>query len=1038
MAVDQRAERDAEAKAKAIAAATARASTAKKHFVKVGRHKRPSKTATKTPISGTGVSKTKLKKRKGHKPDPIQHQKKPKPFIPIPVDLDTVTPGTLVTYYEPGLMPQPKLGQLKGSASDGWIFYGGKTGTGNSTPIRFPHLPLLLDGTYLRLSDFTKYWEYLKTDTETVMDEIQRATQLYSEADDSDAGGFIEGISTDEVINIESSNDEDNSDEDDNLKDSSDDDDESEDEHEPNYTHSDLKVAIGSGNNRYASLMYDDQMDDEEEDTQTTRHLKQKHKTSGLKDDRTYDENKKESVRPSSESESEHSAVPTNKLRSKRSSSRLGTKKKKTTRITATTTGDEHGNKTTHTVITPRKSNLAIGGMDVDGPVDNTPVSTDQSPASYLAAVNTPKLNSFSMLRHLTEVQDDHTKSSNSTGKQTNSERRLKRCNVVLWVKASDSNTDEVTKNINNFLAACKDIESDASNVKLAPWKATYPNQNLITRLGNKKNGPKNVKYPAKQLDEYVHGVWRNRMKEDRSQYVRILLSISPEVEWDDLMDELNNSWGMTGGKQRINNSPSDCTDPIVIGYLTRSHYSMLESPCMKMLHRHTSGIDLGMHMKGVSMTKGSKKNSDYGPRAIHIEVDKSKLSAALTYCKRMWPTSLGARTDYPLGINLHFVSLVASTGMKLKNTSQSDRSARVQEIIYPTYITVERHDEILPETLEYEFLPSDKAGEEGLYITFREYLMRQKVHDGDYKDHQLFFAISRGNPDRGNNIVHIAYFKLHETEARHFLDGLPVILRDELFVEPSDFVTHSALLRVEGGTWNPVKRTFKDSMSIFNDDVGKHTTDTIPGWDEKVLTVDTTAKSPTKEKPTPGFMDPTHEKVYQRAMGNDDDTASIVSLSKRKSRSLRPEAVQQPPGSHILPVAVSVAGDVMLDDNSVLTDDGGSIKHSLRNKDDETTDDASQVTGETRQSRVEAAVNETTEIFKATIFDREKKHNREMQQQQAELEAERSARKTAQEENDRKLAVLQQQMQDLLTRNSTLLGIPPKGGGAGTGADNP
>lgn len=157
------------------------------------------------------------------------------------------------------------------------------------------------------------------------------------------------------------------------------------------------------------------------------------------------------------------------------------------------------------------------------------------------------------------------------------------------------------------------------------------------------------------------------------------------------------------------------------------------------------------------------------------------------------------------------------------------------------------------------------------------------------------------------------------------------------------DFVTHSALIwvRVES-----VNRTFK---SVFNDDVGKHTTDTIPRWD-KVLTVDTTSKIPTKETPTPGFMDPTHEKVYQRAMGNDDETASIVSLSKRKSCSIRQEAVKKPTGSHILPVAVSVAGEVLLDDNSVLTDDGGSIKHYLRNKDDET-DDASRVTGDTRQS---------------------------------------------------------------------------------------
>ena len=145
MATDQRAERDAEAKALAIAAATARASTTKKHSATTGRHKRSSKTAKKSPISGTGIFKTKLKKCKGHKSDPIHQQKKPKSFIPILVDFDTVTPETLVTYYEPGLIPQPKIGLLKGSASDDWIFYGGKTGTRNSTPIRFPHSMIARD-----------------------------------------------------------------------------------------------------------------------------------------------------------------------------------------------------------------------------------------------------------------------------------------------------------------------------------------------------------------------------------------------------------------------------------------------------------------------------------------------------------------------------------------------------------------------------------------------------------------------------------------------------------------------------------------------------------------------------------------------------------------------------------------------------------------------------------------------------------------------------------------------------------------------------
>ena len=84
--------------------------------------------------------------------------------------------------------------------------------------------------------------------------------------------------------------------------------------------------------------------------------------------------------------------------------------------------------------FTPHKEESEIKSeMEVD-----TPNQNNATRSTFLEAAIKPKLNSFNMLRDLTEAHDDVTKSSNSTGGlQTNSEQRLKRCNVINWVKAS-------------------------------------------------------------------------------------------------------------------------------------------------------------------------------------------------------------------------------------------------------------------------------------------------------------------------------------------------------------------------------------------------------------------------------------------------------------------------------------------------------------------------------------------------------------------------------------------------------------------------
>ena len=80
-------------------------------------------------------------------------------------------------------------------------------------------------------------------------------------------------------------------------------------------------------------------------------------------------------------------------------------------------------------------------------------------------------------------------------------------------------------KAFNSLMKVIHYIEGDARNVKIAPCKIKELNLKVMKYI-------KYVKYPEAEVGKYVYSIREGQSRKGR-QYVRIQLSISHDVTWD-------------------------------------------------------------------------------------------------------------------------------------------------------------------------------------------------------------------------------------------------------------------------------------------------------------------------------------------------------------------------------------------------------------------------------------------------------------------------------------------------------------------------
>ena len=105
-------------------------------------------------------------------------------------------------------------------------------------------------------------------------------------------------------------------------------------------------------------------------------------------------------------------------------------------------------------------------------------------------------------------------------------------------------------------------IEGDVNKIKIAPWKIKQPNLEVLKYI-------KGGKYPEAEVEKYVYsGI--ERQSREVLQYVRIQISVTHDVTWDNRYTTLRGQW-MKKLEKRLKLCHSDCVDPVCFGWLVRS-----------------------------------------------------------------------------------------------------------------------------------------------------------------------------------------------------------------------------------------------------------------------------------------------------------------------------------------------------------------------------------------------------------------------------------------------------------------------------------
>ena len=89
----------------------------------------------------------------------------------------------------------------------------------------------------------------------------------------------------------------------------------------------------------------------------------------------------------------------------------------------------------------------------------------------------------------------------------------------------NNNNTITLGKALNLLMKVIHGIEVDSNKVKISPWKIKQPNLEVLNyiKVGN---------YAKEEVQKYVYTIREGQSRKGR-QYVRIQLSISHDVTWD-------------------------------------------------------------------------------------------------------------------------------------------------------------------------------------------------------------------------------------------------------------------------------------------------------------------------------------------------------------------------------------------------------------------------------------------------------------------------------------------------------------------------
>jgi hypothetical protein len=393
------------------------------------------------------------------------------------------------------------------------------------------------------------------------------------------------------------------------------------------------------------------------------------------------------------------------------------------------------------------------------------------------------------------EYQEDESMGSETTQNRANVQdwyTYRMRFQITLTETTKETYMEDLVRQVNQVLEV---INLNTPGVKLAPWhKVSTSKEELREALSE----------DTMDAIKYLYG-FKAGMSRPGTQYFRINLAIPSHFTPDDV-ERKNKDSIMIPGQQSLLKANTQSLHPVTIGWLLRSNPLMADVKELEQLLMVMWNVKGGFGLYWATV----KSHQAYDPkntiRAIHIETEEASAKRLITLAERVYGVPSTKIEDYPLGISMMFVkhyNLVQGTARDNIATLamyQKTNEAMLTSAVWNGSLALDRS--ITPDRFE----------------SLRHWLMsltslvqKQKKDGTKYTD-KLFQSIHRS---KDTNETNFYFYRSNAKEAGNVISALPLVVKEELGLDPSCFFHKVDYDGIMDGTWIPSTREFKNKQTL-------------------------------------------------------------------------------------------------------------------------------------------------------------------------------------------------------------------------------
>jgi hypothetical protein len=404
-------------------------------------------------------------------------------------------------------------------------------------------------------------------------------------------------------------------------------------------------------------------------------------------------------------------------------------------------------------------------------------------------------INTFKLIHLIQKGQntadDDMSVSSDATNPKTNTTTLTSfrmRFQTTLYNTTSETYMEDLSQQINEIMEI---VNVNTPGVRLAPWHSEdIKDSQLIMTLSDS---------PIDAV-KYLYGFKAGGTRSG-TQYFRIRLVFPTSYTPDDIVNK-NKGSIMIMGKQSLLKANSQSINPTVVGWFFRSNPTMVDFDDLEKVLKTLWTVKHGFGLYWASVKDGKPYDASTTARAVHIETEESQATKIGLQAEKLYGKASKKVEDYPLGMNMMFVK------------QYGDVKGSAKALVAKLAAYQKKHEQVMESASWFGEIALDRSIVKDGFRSLRQWLLNLKsLHPKLNKDKKQYFdnVFTSIHRDTDGQEVKFYFSKVNETEASNIILALPLIIRDELNLDPSCFMHRSDVANTLEGAWDPTTRVYKN-----------------------------------------------------------------------------------------------------------------------------------------------------------------------------------------------------------------------------------